>query len=105
MAFVGQLLAHPVDDRRARAGPGEIGDTRMLGLCIRVDVDRDHAAVTEQVAQVGEEQRAAAEPRARLDDERRPQLGDDLLVDPDIEWQLPRRTPIHEVCVQVRSAR
>jgi hypothetical protein len=56
----GKHPTHLVDDLWVSAGPCEISHARMLRLCIGVDVNRDHAAMTKQIAQVSEEQRTPA---------------------------------------------
>ena len=56
----------------------------------RLDVDRDDLALAEQVADRGEERGAPTAVRARLDDELRPRLDHDLLVDPEVERVLER---------------
>ena len=55
------------------------------------DVDRDDPAVAEQVTDAGQKARAAAEVRARLDDQVGSRLDEDLLVDPEVERALPHR--------------
>ena len=57
---------------------------------LRLDVDREHLAVAEQVAERGEIEGAAAERRAGLDDQARSQLVQQLLVDPEVERALVR---------------
>ena len=75
-----------------RGAAREVGDARMLRIVVphRLDVDRDDLALAEEVADRGEVERAAAAPRARLDDELRPRLRHDLLVDPEVERVLER---------------
>src|SRR5205807_1856240 len=54
--------------------------------CVRVD--RNNPAGADQVANMGENQRAAAFISPDLDDEIRFIPDDDFLVDPEIEWTL-----------------
>ena len=51
-------------------------------------VDREHLAVSEQVAERGEIERAAAERGTGLDDQVRPELVEQLLIDPQVERAL-----------------
>ncbi len=84
---------HLVDDVRIGGrAPAEVGDPRMrrIVLALGLDVDRHDLASPDEVAERREEERAAAAIRPGLDDELRPRLDHDLLVDPEVERVLQR---------------
>ena len=85
--------AHLVEDVRVgRRASSEIRDPRVPGVVVpqRLDVDRDHLAAPDEVADRRQVERASPAVRARLDDDVGPRLEDDLLVDPEVERVLQR---------------
>jgi hypothetical protein len=83
-------VLHQLDDRRVRGGTDQLFDPRVPGQLGLVDVDRQHLAPTEHVADTREIEGATSRARPRLDDQPRPDLGEDLLIDPEIEGALVR---------------
>ena len=99
--------ANLVDDAGiGRGSAAEIRDARMLRVVVaqRLDVDRDDLAAAEQVAQRRKEERTAPAIRPGLDDQLGSRLGDDLLVDPEIERVLERLRSEPGACVQASEA-
>src|ERR1035437_1465570 len=71
-------------------------------ILVTFDVDGDHMARSEQLADACQVEGAPPRGSSTLDDEIRFKFEDHLLVDPEVEWALPRWNA-HKIRVAPRS--